>query len=122
MRDPLASPCDPLFYLHHSWVDKLWSDWQDADPENRKYDIGGPNAQTAEVGFPEIPGNMEEENRRVFSEMNEEQKRFEDSGTRGDEGGEVTLSHVLTTLGVIPEVVVEEIMDTRGGYLCYEYV
>lgn len=122
MRDPLTSPGDPVFYLHHSWVDKLWWDWQEADPGNRTYAIGGPNAQTPDVGFPEVPGNMTEENEKVFGEMNEEQKALVDSGTRGDEGDEVTLSHVLTTLGVIPEVVVEKIMNTRGEYLCYEYV
>lgn len=24
-----ASPRDPVFYLHHSFVDKIWNDWQD---------------------------------------------------------------------------------------------
>jgi len=24
-----VSPRDPVFYLHHSWVDKLWKDWED---------------------------------------------------------------------------------------------
>lgn len=122
MRDPLTSPGDPVFYLHHSFVDKLWWDWQERDPENRMYDIGGPNAQTPEEGFPEIPGNMTEEDEKVFGEMNDEQKALEESGTRGDDGDQVTLSHVLTTLGIIPEIVVEDIMNTRGGYLCYEYV
>lgn len=23
-----ASPTDPLFWLHHSFIDKLWADWQ----------------------------------------------------------------------------------------------
>ena len=27
-----ASPGDPVFYFHHSWVDKLWSEWEDANP------------------------------------------------------------------------------------------
>ena len=122
MRDPLASPAEPLFYLHHAWIDKIWYEWQMVDPESRRYDVGGPNTQTWEVGFPEVPGNMDEEDETVFSSMNEEQRRLQDPGTRGDEGDEVTLSHVLTTLGILPEIVVEDVMDTRGGYLCYEYV
>lgn len=122
MRDPLGSPGEPLFYLHHAWVDKLWWDWQEADPESRTHDIAGPNTQGFDVGFPEVPGNMDEENEAIFGEMIEEQKRWEDSGTRGDDGGEVTLSHVLTSLGVVPDVEVGEVMDTRGEYLCYEYV
>ena len=122
MRDPLVSPADPVFFLHHAWVDKLWADWQGEDPERRTYAIGGPNKQTFDVGFPEVPGNMEEEDREVFGEMNEEQKRLVDSGTRGDKDDVVTLDHVLTSLGIIPDAVVEDVMDTRGGYLCYEYV
>lgn len=27
-----ASPSDPAFYFHHSWVDKLWVDWDVANP------------------------------------------------------------------------------------------
>lgn len=122
MRDPLGSPGEPLFYLHHSWVDKLWWDWQEADPKSRTHDIAGPNTQGFDVGFPEVPGNKDEENEAVFGEMREEQRRWEDSGTRGNDGGEVTLTHVLTSLGVIPDVEVGEVMDTRTEYLCYEYV
>lgn len=29
-----ASPTDPLFWLHHSFIDKLWADWQ-ASPNGR---------------------------------------------------------------------------------------
>ncbi|HLO89814.1 MAG TPA: tyrosinase family protein [Lentimicrobium sp.] len=25
-----VSPRDPVFYLHHAWIDKLWREWQDA--------------------------------------------------------------------------------------------
>ncbi len=27
-----ASPADPVFYFHHSWLDKLWDDWETANP------------------------------------------------------------------------------------------
>jgi len=27
-----ASPGDPVFYFHHSWVDKLWADWEAVNP------------------------------------------------------------------------------------------
>ncbi|SPO05561.1 related to monophenol monooxygenase (tyrosinase) [Cephalotrichum gorgonifer] len=123
MRDPLGSPADPIFYLHHAWVDKLWFDWQEVDPGSRRHDMGGPNTQTPELGFPELPGSTEEEEERVFGKMPEELRRLEDEGTRGDEGGgKVTLAHVLTSLGVIPDTTVGDVVDTRGGYLCYEYV
>jgi tyrosinase len=27
-----ASPGDPVFYLHHCWIDMLWARWQLAHP------------------------------------------------------------------------------------------
>ncbi len=27
-----ASPADPVFYFHHSWIDKLWVDWEVDNP------------------------------------------------------------------------------------------
>ena len=27
-----GSPGDPVFYFHHSWIDKLWDDWETANP------------------------------------------------------------------------------------------
>ena len=31
---PMTSPNDPIFFLHHCFVDKIWSDWQTASPAN----------------------------------------------------------------------------------------
>ncbi len=28
----MTSPNDPVFFLHHCFVDKLWADWQAANP------------------------------------------------------------------------------------------
>lgn len=36
-----GSPQDPAFYLHHSMLDKVWDDWQAADPVNRRYVYNG---------------------------------------------------------------------------------
>ena len=43
MVDPISSPGDPLFYLHHTWLDKLWWNWQSRDLAHRLTDISGPN-------------------------------------------------------------------------------
>jgi tyrosinase len=32
-----ASPNDPVFFLHHCFIDKLWVDWQAANPSEPKY-------------------------------------------------------------------------------------
>jgi len=31
------SPNDPLFFLHHCFIDKLWADWQKAHPTSTQY-------------------------------------------------------------------------------------
>lgn len=33
--DPFTSPGDPLFYFHHTALDRLWWIWQMQDPVNR---------------------------------------------------------------------------------------
>jgi tyrosinase len=39
----------------------------------------------------------------------------------GDNGPNMTLGHVLSSLDIIPNATVADIMDTQGGYLCYVY-
>ncbi|CAJ2509338.1 Uu.00g143640.m01.CDS01 [Anthostomella pinea] len=38
---PQTSPNDPLFFLHHAQVDRLWWIWQQVDPETRNADFSG---------------------------------------------------------------------------------
>jgi tyrosinase len=32
MRFPMISPSDPIFFLHHGMVDRLWAMWQEKNP------------------------------------------------------------------------------------------
>lgn len=41
LRDVFASPGDPLFFLHHAQVDRLWTIWQSRDPATRQFAISG---------------------------------------------------------------------------------
>ena len=37
MNDLMVSPADPLFWMHHAQVDRLWSIWQSAPANNDKH-------------------------------------------------------------------------------------
>jgi len=41
MRRPVASPNDPIFYLHHAQIDRAWWIWQQEDPAARNADYSG---------------------------------------------------------------------------------
>jgi len=74
MSDVASSPSDPVFFMHHGFIDRNWYRWQNANPGARMYQIDNTN-----------------------------------------------LNNAMTTLGLRPNVRVGDMMDTRGGYLCYEY-
>ncbi|OTB02039.1 hypothetical protein M426DRAFT_74842 [Hypoxylon sp. CI-4A] len=39
--DPFSTPNDPIFYLLHAQIDRLWAIWQGQDLEHRTYAIDG---------------------------------------------------------------------------------
>jgi hypothetical protein len=43
---PYALYTDPLFYLHHAWLDKLWWNWQSRDLSKRLAEIAGHTTRT----------------------------------------------------------------------------
>jgi tyrosinase len=83
MGDMDSSPGDPMFFLHHGFIDRNWWAWQNLDPTNNLYQLSGYTTQTGDI--------------------------------------EVTLDYVMSTWGVLPDVTIDQVMDTQGGYLCYEY-
>lgn len=42
MGDLYASPTDPIFFMHHANLDRVWWSWQIRDLEKRLTDISGP--------------------------------------------------------------------------------
>ncbi|RPA76178.1 Di-copper centre-containing protein [Ascobolus immersus RN42] len=46
MGNPVSSPGDPLFYMHHTFLDRIWWMWQKKDLGRRVGDIAGYTSQT----------------------------------------------------------------------------
>ncbi|KLU89830.1 hypothetical protein MAPG_08799 [Magnaporthiopsis poae ATCC 64411] len=106
MQNPISSPGDPLFYLHHTWLDKLYWDWQKQDRANRTSTISGSNiGPEIANGFNLRPPGMKPP-----------------TGADGDPGKETTLGHVLNMYGNSPNKTIADVLDIQGNYLCYEYV
>lgn len=42
MGDLYASPSDPIFFMHHTNIDRVWWSWQMRDPKTRLEDIASP--------------------------------------------------------------------------------
>jgi tyrosinase len=59
MQNGVSSPGDPLFYLHHTWLDKVFWDWQARDRKARTTSISGTNiGPDFSPGFPARPSNI----------------------------------------------------------------
>jgi len=43
MINAISSPGDPIFFMHHTFLDRIWAKWQDKDLSRRLTDIGGNN-------------------------------------------------------------------------------
>ncbi|RKP09209.1 hypothetical protein THASP1DRAFT_29006 [Thamnocephalis sphaerospora] len=49
----MFSPNDPVFYLHHAYIDKAWSEWQALSPRNaRAYDGTNADGTPAKLSSP----------------------------------------------------------------------
>lgn len=114
MSNPISSPGDPLFYLHHTWLDKIWWDWQAQDLSSRLYDISGRNTQDPDQCFPPHPAPGQP--------CHTPPPRPELIANDGDPGNVTTLNHVLDMMGIIPNVTIEAVMDIGNPLMCYEYV
>lgn len=132
MSDPVASPGDPIFYLHHTWLDKVFWDWQSADLPARLEDIGLPNGFIIfdPTNPPPQPPEMEGDPYMFGIPADvyptpEQLIPLPESPPQvpsGDPGNITTLTHILDMMGIIPNATIADVMDIAGGLLCYEYV
>lgn len=106
MENQNGSPGDPIFFLHHANVDRLWWQWQQANLSARLTDMSGPLIP---------PTNIMKENRWLLPSA-----AYLDYD--GDPANATTLNHVLWTMGVWPNHTISEVMDSRGSLICADYI
>jgi len=92
IKDIGHSPNDPVFFLHHGQLDRVWAAWQAHDQRNRNAIAGG---------------------------VVQDPDHF-DAHPLGT-GTPVTKDTVLYMAGVGPDAKVKDVLSTTGGYLCYQY-
>lgn len=130
MLNPISSPGDPLFYLHHAFIDKLWWNWQTADEEERLYAIGGPNVKDPNRPAPIPEGGMPSQNgaspalpgKRGMEGHHHARRHSVGRRAAGDAGNQTTLAHGISLFDLLPDVTAEDVMDVRNELLCYEYI
>jgi len=142
MSNPHTSPGDPLFFLHHTWLDLQWHTWQLQDLPTRLSQIGGPNIPSTDgpprggsapssddppppspdgACLPPLggPGGaaLSHGAGTVLSTAAGLMEFFNDEG-----GPDMTLGHRLWSAGILPNATVGDVMDLGGALVCAEYV
>lgn len=108
MANVAASIGDPLFFLHHTNLDRLWWNWQQVDPDTRTYAIGPLRNQPPESFL------------ETFGPLPAPGPEFLDYS--GDNGDITTLNHVLWLAGLAPNITLADVMDLSNTLNCAEYV
>lgn len=89
--------------MHHTYLDKLFWEWQQASP-----------AGLAEIGGPNVEAGMDPSEQlypvSAFTTYN------------GDDGNVTTMNHVLWVAELLPNVTIGDTMDITGQTICAEYV
>ncbi|ETS75571.1 hypothetical protein PFICI_12515 [Pestalotiopsis fici W106-1] len=106
MLNVANSPGDPLFFLHHSFIDLLWWRWQSADLDTRLTEISGINSQSQSSC-----------DRQGLPCAGPEILDYD-----GDDGNQTTLNHVLWMMDLSPNVTVADVMNTNSSSVCLEYI
>ncbi|KAK2011781.1 Di-copper centre-containing protein [Colletotrichum eremochloae] len=106
MDDVSLSPADPMFFMHHTNLDRLWWEWQSKDT-SRLTDIGGPN-----IASPTFLAQVQPKILPVSAFA----PYFEDGGNT------TTLNHVMWMAGTAENITIAEVMDIKSDAICVEYV
>lgn len=84
---------DPIFYLHHTYLDKLYWEWQQKNPDQRLTWAGGRTAKPGANASQPLPGP-----------------------------DPIIMDDVLWMAGIVPNVTISEVLDITGDAICADYV
>jgi len=92
---PTWSPNEPLFFMHHAMIDKLWYDWQHRNPENANSFFGGSVQALQSI----------------------------DTYDQYPNGGPpfLSLNSTMPADGLFSEITIGDVLDTTCDLLCYIY-
>ncbi|EFQ35939.1 hypothetical protein CGRA01v4_06143 [Colletotrichum graminicola] len=105
MDDVSLSPADPLFFMHHTNLDRLWWVWQSKNT-SRLTDMGGPNVASGFLASVQPTILPVEAFAPYF----------------GDNGNTTTLDHILWMAGTAENITIAEVMDVKSDAICVEYI
>jgi len=95
VQGPKWTSNDPMFFMHHSMIDKMWWDWQNKHPQNF-WSYGG-----GSVGAHTQPG--------LYAEFPTGGPPF------------LNFSSPLPTDGILRDGTIYDMMDIKAERLCYTY-
>jgi len=103
--DVYTSTSDPLFYLHHANLDRIWAEWQEANPNTRTFEVSGPIRPRYPVLLPDASG-LPAGNVTLGFEMSVGNTH-------------VQLGQIMNTRGLLQTVPGSS--PKKYGVLCYKY-
>ncbi|KAF6802798.1 amino acid transporter [Colletotrichum musicola] len=106
MDDVSLSPADPMFFMHHTNLDRLWWVWQSKN-ESRLTDMGGKNVATSTFLVAAQPKSLPESAFAPYF---------------GDNGNVTTLDHIMWMAGTAENITIGEVMDIKSDAICVEYL
>lgn len=96
------SAFDPIFFLHHTNLDRLWTEWQSKDPRRLKA-----------IGCPRIaPHTLFGEAQPMSLGLGAFVPYF------GDKGNVTTLKHNMWMAGIVKNITIADAMDVNAEDMC----
>ncbi|KZL66551.1 amino acid transporter [Colletotrichum tofieldiae] len=106
MDDVSLSPADPLFFMHHTNLDRLWWEWQSKNT-SRLTDMGGRNVAVGTLLVEAQPKSLPV---AAFAPY------------FGYNGNVTSLDHIMWMAGTAENITIGEVMDIKSEAICVEYL